>query len=298
MKFRLPLLFKGKRPQLLMWLGLISVSLFGYNNCSNDVEFSTSSFKPGPFNYDLDIPGTPPRLDQIIRDCSNPNLPHQSLRKNIEFIEPSNIVGINTNNLCGFNPVGLNDNLSELNGYFRARLDQVQNFPLPANAVLCGLSFGSSAAQNMFYDDEMILSFDNIVISSTFDLKDGNSRDVFYNIPSLNLFVYSWNPFEGATGLKGQLWSNAADDSYCLGAGSTCAWPQTQTLGAVQLNFDSRVFKSITALAATPNPNHEFKLTTTGDDNPIKTLRGGAVDSYDCYHSAIAFEVTADYVTK
>ena len=202
-------------------------------------------------------------------------------------------------NLCGFNPNNLNDNLSALDGFYRARLEQSQIFSLPAGATLCEMSFVSAAQQNMFYDDEMILSFDDIAISSTFDLKDGNNLEVFKHIPLLDLLVYSWNPFEGAPGLRGQFWGGgSATDSYCLGAGSTCSWPATQTFGTVQLNFDAKVFKSITASRATPIINHEFKLTITGDNDPVRRLRNGVLDSYDCYHSPIAFEVTAGYVTK
>lgn len=305
MKHVLPFSNFGRKAHLLMWLGILSLSILGYNNCGNKVSFGVVAENSlgnadglGGVSPTAPTGTTDPaaRLEEIISDCSNPSLTRQTYKKVIEFIQPDLIPGINVNNLCSF---GMDDNLTPLDAYYRARLEQVQDFALPPNAVLCEMSFASATQQTMFYDDEMILSFDDIAISSTFDLKDGNNLDVFFKIPVLDLLVYSWNPFETAPGLKGQFWGGGnGNDSYCLGVGSTCNWPATQTVGAVSLNFDSKVFKSISAARPTPISNHIFKLTTTGDNDPIKRVSNNQITSYDCYHSTIAFDVTAEYVTK
>jgi hypothetical protein len=182
-------------------------------------------------------------------------------------------------------------NLGKKDQRVSARYEQNVMLNVPDNALLCGMNMNfvsdGSAAQQMFYDDEIFMTFNDAILAASqsyetaFVKKDG-------------LMMYDWTKVVGKKYAQGQF------PQYCAGADKgqgECFIPPTETNGIMKVNFSDTLVQGIAAstgikLADSDKPtavnksSFKFSFVTLGDnDSPI-----------DCKHSKFEFKVTAKYV--
>lgn len=271
------------------------VMTVAFTNCSN-VKFSgTSSGSEGVVSSVPDSSTTPvasstpdpsqPPASVAIANCAQAaaNGKLSTLQKSIDFADTK--VESGRSPICQW---GQGDNLSQKDGYLRARYDQSLNLGLPANAVLCNITMTTNK-QSFKYDDVFFLTFNNKIIASNlaravtplpFDrvkLADGKS---------VNMYDYAW--VGGVRDANFQGVNDTADD-YCLGAAeghASCSWPLSQQAGNIQFSFDKELLINIGVLASAQNQS--FGFTITGDNDP----------SSDCYHEDLTFQMSVQYYVK
>ncbi|MBT4760458.1 MAG: hypothetical protein HOO06_02065 [Bdellovibrionaceae bacterium] len=280
----------------------LSLLLLQFNNCS-DVQFS-------PIQQKLAKTGVAPErsheevVEQIHFDCEN-------------GVVVEKLVTINfpaQNQTCDW---GNGGNLSIKNGVFRARVEQDFKVSMPVNSVICNMDF-SSAATSMRYDDHLIFSLNSTVLMTTYKgfvepYSTGeieyisNHRDFSHeNVAELYLgeallakknghAFYDWQSLSDTYWFGRNSWK---DPGYCLGDAlmsevggvtslSSCQWPKTQELGAIELDIHPSLIQSIMAFDLSSN-DHIFKLTTVGDN-----------DSTDCQHDEdVSIDLMIQYVQK
>jgi hypothetical protein len=213
--------------------------------------------------------------------CSTPSATHPLVAAE-EFPLPSKSCawGSGTGSTAG--------NLSQKDGRISARFEEARSLAIPKGAFLCrmAISFvgaGGSTNQNMYYDDEIFVLFDNLIIAS--------SKDYGTRFPALNGFqVYDW------TKLVGTEYSQLGAGPYCVGGAGTCGIPKTQTNGVMTLTVSDKIVQKLATTSGmifegqkiqTAKPTeHSIGFVTIGDnDDPI-----------DCKHSPLGFNVHAEYV--
>lgn len=248
-------------------LAITLVLVIGYNNCGK------VNFQKAASDSIVDPQGSPnpsPTPDIINNACDNPNIPHQTQIVEIEFPEQ-------TSN-CNWENDG---NMSRLNNYFRARYEQTANFNLPPQSKICDMDF-SFAGQSFRYDDEFIMTFNNMIMASSYVFTS-------YLIHENGAPIYDW------TRIVGEQWMDGVDNGeidlqepYCLGEDrglSQCSWPETDTLGTISMSFAPSIIRDLMSISPS-RTSHDFKLIIIGDN-----------DSTDCKHAdSIQFTVTVDYV--
>ena len=180
-------------------------------------------------------------------------------------------------------------NLGQLDSRVSARLEQDIVLAVPSNALLCSLSLDfipdGTAGQNMVYDDEIFMTFNNVILAASqsydtaFEKKDG-------------YMMYDWNR------LAGKPYTPTGFQQYCLGADQalgSCSIPPTQTPGVMKVTLSDALVQGIAAstgvtVAASgvaPNTSKfKFSFVTIGDND--------APD--DCKHSKFEFQAAAKYV--
>ena len=151
---------------------------------------------------------------------------------------------------------GVNGNLMPRDRFFQARIEEKQNFDLPAGSTLCDVSF-NFVQQPMHYDDHMLLTMNDIVLASTIDF----SKD-FQQISGMQ--GYTWNAIAGIP------WNSQDEGVYCLGMGDGLA--------------NCQIIRRITALNPKRTSNF-FNMISLGDN-----------DDFDCEHSDVSFSITATFV--
>lgn len=255
--------------------GLALVALF--QNCSkqglqiNDLEKSSvlTNGTPAPSPSPSPIQTPPPGVIQLIRDCDD-----AKARGKIQ----STIVQVDFEDNPGSCPWGLDDNMTKRNGYARARIEQVQQISLPAGAVVCNMKLEDVVQQNFIYDDNLILTLNGFLLAST-----TNFQTYFDHVNEY--YKYDWSRLVDQRGHVDAA-DTTAPNQYCLGRDqglSSCSFPQTETLGRVDLSFHERVIQNV--LGMTSASDVKLTMITTGDDNA----------STDCHHSPIRFSVTIEY---
>ena len=207
----------------------------------------------------------------------------KSLKQAIKFPKPAQSCQWNT---------GGNLPLPTENLIFSARNEQKEAVTLPDGALLCDMRFNFPASTTMLYDDEIILSFNNIVMMSSQDFvrpgelekKDG-------------LVGYDWDKIKGKPYQKDQR-PVFFVDAAC---GADCALPPTETVGAAKLKVLPDTVRKISlatgvqfspdaggaAQPSTARTKQEFSFITIGDNDP----------GLDCLHQEFGFEVEIKYVT-
>lgn len=186
-----------------------------------------------------------------------------------------------------------NGNLSRLDGSIRARTEQKIAVRLPDAERLCNLKF-EFAEQEMEYDDEIFLLFENTILMSSQDYStDSNFYANTGLIPSndvLRAVEYDWNK------LLDLRYGHGLSNRYCYGldAGSAgyderCQVPLTQTFGQIRLDIPQ---EEILNLAYSKN----IKIN---EDNTSKNINFGFVtigdnDNRDCRHKKFNFTVKVD----
>lgn len=168
---------------------------------------------------------------------------------------------------CAF---GSGDNLSKVQGVFRAYLTQTQVVDLPDGAVLCGFDL-KHEAESMRYDDEMFFTVNDKLLLSTKDYSEYFASDGFFH-------EFSWDD------LRDKPYDAVEDRAvYCAG-GSSCKVPATETSGSIELGFNRELNQNL-ANALQSQKSLRFDWTTTGDN-----------DNSDCRHSPINLQLSIQYV--
>ncbi|MEQ1875237.1 MAG: hypothetical protein ABL958_01235 [Bdellovibrionia bacterium] len=246
-------------PLKRLLVSMASVAAFGfiafaYNNCAQ-TDFAFEEKQGLITDEDLKE-----RLDEINKRCDNTT--HQT--QNFSFTFP------NPNVTCPWNT---NGNLAIRNGYFQGRIEQAKAFTLPAGSTLCDLDFNFTVQQFRF-DDMFILTLNRKVLASSY-----NYSPKFQKFGPLD--HYDW------ASIVGMEWVTSQEGIFCQGlgtSGTTCQWPQTDTPGAISMEFPAATIRTIMAVDPASS-NHTFEIISIGDN-----------DDLDCEHSDITFTVNASYV--
>jgi hypothetical protein len=173
---------------------------------------------------------------------------------------------------------GANGNLSQLDGYVRARMEQQKVVQVDKNAKICNILMTNADIQNFRYDDNIILTLNQFVLAST-----TNFGSHFSNVSGFQ--KYDWSKLVNQAAQNGKN-DSTPDKQYCAGATqglSSCLFPVTETLGKVDLNFDQRVIQNIMGMT---NPTEAtLGFITTGDND----------SATDCRHVPIRLLLDIEY---
>ena len=247
---------------ILIFIASVSVV---FTNCQQSVDFKSADGVAS-----TDVPNLPPSTPEDVKKTCE-NTPPTSQVVAVAFPKP--------NTTCAWNVDG---NLAPRNGYLQGRIEQSAELDLPMGATVCNMVF-SFDKQQFLYDDHFLMTFDDSLLASSYDF-----RDILE--PKNGLLTYDWSR------IAGQLWdedkSHMKEGIFCAAVkdkdnqefAGTCAWPQTDVAGTVEMNFPKEVFYSVMAQNST-RTKHEFKFVSIGDN-----------DNLDCEHSNIQFQVLVEYV--
>jgi hypothetical protein len=203
----------------------------------------------------------PSPVGQVIDACTSK--PQQEFVAHVSFPNPGG--------QCKWEQDG---NLSMLNGFFRARGEQMSDFTLPSGAILCSLTF-SFPQQQFVFDDHFLFTFDGLVLASSYNY-DSLLNDVD------GFAVYDWSKIAGKEWYTGTV----LEGQFCAGRDqnlSTCSWPNTEQTGAINMSFAPSIIQKIMSFDVA-RTTHSFSLVTVGDN-----------DSTDCQHAPISFDLSVKY---
>lgn len=172
---------------------------------------------------------------------------------------------------------GLNGNYNQENDSIRARREQFQTLNLSMGAKVCSLNMKSVTEDKFFYDDNIFLTLNGYVLASTSNFSQ-------HLISNNGFYQYNWTRLRNKDA-QNHDYNTTLEKQYCAGAalGSSCSFPETETYGAVKLQFKDEVFQKI--LGMTNASQVKLGVITTGDDNP----------DTDCQHVDINFNVEVSY---
>jgi hypothetical protein len=212
--------------------------------------------------------GTGGSPDQLIKTCADAKASGKLVSEVIEvdFEDP----GVE----CNWGHAG---NLSIKDGYIRGRVEQVKSVDFSNQGTVCNLEMVNMDEQNFYYDDNIFLNLNGFVLASTSNFSS--------HLQSQNgLYKYSW-----ANLVKQDAQNNAedttADKQYCAGSEqgqSSCSFPQTESYGSVQLQFEDKLIQTILGMTSASKLN--LTMVTTGDN-----------DSTDCQHVPLHFKINVQY---
>ena len=203
---------------------------------------------------------TPEDIESL---CTAKATQMQSVTRSVSFPDPGKV--------CDW---GMDGNNTPKDGEIRARREQVVELAIPDKAIVCDMQFRFTE-QKMRYDDEIFLTFNNIVLAASMDYTPRFDKDGDYP-------VYDW------TKVKGAKYDHGAFPTFCLGAKDglgSCFIPPTETTGTMSLSFDGKLIRDLVSRAIKAN-SYELKWTTLGDN-----------DGSDCRHQDFGFHVDISYVT-
>jgi hypothetical protein len=175
---------------------------------------------------------------------------------------------------------GRDGNLNMKQLYVQARYEQSHKVDIGKNAIVCDMNFAFEE-QDMFFDDEIMLLFDNTILAASMDFNK-------YFEQRNGLYQYNWNRLVGKEYPLGRTYQ-----TYCLGeedGKGSCEMPYTETRGPMSLHFDSSILHRVGA--GRVQEDHAFKMVTTGDNDP----RHSNGSPKDCVHSALTFDVQVQYI--
>lgn len=230
---------------------------------------------------------TPPPIQQALADCQDPNASMHVIDEPIFFDNPLNEVGATP--VCAW---GVGGNATVKNGFLTARYEQLHQVQLPANAILCDMSF-QFQTQAMKYDDHFFFLVNDVVVAAS----DSWWQDNYLNSSSLQIDashsltanIYNWSRLVGQPNNNMVVPKQPDGVSYCLGENeglSQCSWPQTEVSGQISMSVAPKI---VTALGLkSSNSNVTLKFITTGDDDVAK----------DCQHEPLSLSVHLRYVQK
>ena len=196
----------------------------------------------------------------------------QTATVTLDLPDPPYIQAIGTKSAtrCDWNNAG---NGPMINGYFMARVEQLQTFNLPSGAKICDVKI-TSGPQKMNYDDHVFLALDDVLLAA--------SHPIYQVLNQENgLSIYDWSK------IYRQPWTQIPEYVYCAGQdqyGAQCSWPASQQDGQIVLGIAPQIFRSIMARDLTRS-SHEFRFVTTGDNDPTT----------DCGHSPLKFDVQVSF---
>lgn len=169
-------------------------------------------------------------------------------------------------------PWGIDDNLTELDTFNRARVDEVQNLILPDGATLCDLAVHSTS-EDLLFDDHVTIALDDVAL-----VGGGYGYDIDILPVVGNLRRYSW-----AT-VVDQEFGDRDAPYWCLGEPeSVCVLPVTEIAGPLDLELSDDATRDLVAAMA-GRTELPFVLTTFGDN-----------DDDDCAHTTLTLRVDVSY---
>lgn len=250
-------------------IGALGFGFIGaFQNCSNPTFEQSAQTSASSAGEPIDDTGI------VKKACQQGNI--QTKVQHFNFPNPRN--SSSPKKTCNWGKDGNSgtENIGESNtnygSRFTARAEQVRELDIPKNAVICDLEFAFPTQTDFIYDDEMFFVFDNVLLAST------RSVDSYLDKVG-DLQLYDWSK------LAMKRWGSAS--VYCLGQNtgeSSCAWPRTDTRGAIRMDFSPDVLMKAVGLNLSL-ARHSFKMVTTGDNNPDK----------DCSHQEMDFDVQISY---
>lgn len=178
-------------------------------------------------------------------------------------------------------PFGEGDNDERDNGEVTARREEEVRLPLPADAVLCGVTLDFAAEGSsgwdagLRYDDAFFFTLsDAVLVGSDAALVAALPRDGV--VP-----IYAWPAVRGAP-------LEFTDvEPWCLGEAeglSDCDVPQPERGGLMALSFAQALVNELSYQALDRGPLR-FGMVTVGDN-----------DDSDCRHDPLTFEVSAEWM--
>lgn len=166
---------------------------------------------------------------------------------------------------------GQEGNLDPFDGIVHARSEEIVSLNLNEAETLCSIRL-ESPAQEIIFDDELFLTFNDAILLSSynynahFSLRDG-------------LYIYSWEAMIG--GFNPGPYSSS--ESYCVGDGnsvaSICEIPVTDTIGRFFIDVVNEEAEKLSLLSK-QQKRADIGLIVTGDD-----------DEKDCSHSEIRVSI-------
>lgn len=220
-------------------------------------------------------------VQEVIEKCQNAELSGQMKKLEVSVNFPS--LGqspINNRFFCNWA-----SNAELKDQYYTSLSEQKSEFSVPLGAKICNLNF-KFEEQSFKYDDHFVFSFDdNVLASNSVGLisKLDAATPILFGTNTVVAKTFSWPQ------LLNQHWVDSGDKDayfYCLGkegAGSSCQWPITDTLGVINMNYPAELLLQIANQKA--SNTHQFNFVTTGDNDPAT----------DCQHSPLNFQVEVFY---
>lgn len=184
----------------------------------------------------------------------------QKLSKKLLFPKPSMT--------CEWEKAG---NLVPRNNYLQARIEQTEILSLPVGSIICEVNF-TFEKQQFLYDDHFLMTFDGAVIASSFNFEYVLKR-------KFDLLRYDWGQ------IAGMYWDKTLEGTFCV-TGGVCSWPDTDTPGHIEMNYDALVFQKIMAEDLNRS-EHSLRFVSIGDN-----------DDNDCEHSDVSFGLDVEYVSQ
>ncbi len=190
---------------------------------------------------------------------------------------------------CAWNRDG---NLGKVNFSLQARFEQFPagHISLPKAAeTLCGLKF-NFPKQNIIFDDEILLTYNNYVLFSSQNFSNPVERTGVYRLSkdTFGLVKYDWDR------LVETEYEYHNKKEYCLGMDddpkgeSICEIPETDTWGEFQLQIPTQKtleLFSLSSVALEKGGDVDLKFIILGDNN-----------TKDCKHSGLYFDMTFEYL--
>lgn len=215
-----------------------------------------------------EMPSPPNQMPDLISSCkeAKDRGKIQFLRTEVLFEDPARG--------CSF---GQNGNIAPRNDYLTARVEQAKSVPIPADYKVCNIELVNVDQQNFRYDDNIIITVNQYILASTTNFTQHLENKNGY-------FKYDWTKLRGKDA-QARPEDSIPSKQYCPGksAGTAlCLFPQTDTVGSIQLRFDERTIQEI--LSLTSPSKIDLGMITTGDDN-----------SSDCRHVPLRFAIKLDY---
>jgi len=247
--------------------GLLLILLF--QNCSkvavDDIDSKVSASN-GP---DVVIPTDTVVPEELMKSCDAAKAAGRT------SILKTEVIFDNKGQACEWQK---NGNLTTLDGKVRARSEKYEAFTIPDGATVCDIQMEHKAVSNFLYDDNIIITLNDYVLTSTttFSQHFTNTK---------GFYKYDWSRLVDKPAQFDKS-DSTPDKQYCAGKAeglSSCLFPQTETVGQIDLQLGERVIQNILAIT-TP---HKLKLgvITTGDND----------NGSDCQHTPIQLSVDIEY---
>ena len=171
---------------------------------------------------------------------------------------------------------GKSGNLSKKDKHVRARREQYVNAPVDGNRLICSFELSANQA-NFNYDDNILLSLNNIVLASNMRFMDKLVQD------GNGFYSYDWNRLLRTYHDNGFA---PKDGKFCIKGTTQCQLPRSEYNQPLKFTMNSSTNKALSNLASQQN-SYRFGLVITGDDN-----------THDCEHSGLNLTMKYKYVLK
>jgi hypothetical protein len=173
-------------------------------------------------------------------------------------------------------PWSVGSNLPAQDGIVRARTEESVSLQTSEKEAICGIKVNSSQ-QTITFDDEMTLTFNDVVLLSSYDY---SSRYTLVD----GMPLYSWEAIKNAFNPG----PATPFSPFCISSPNepapVCTVPKTQIPGLFKLNVPAEISAKLSEKALAEK-RATIGLIVTGDD-----------DAADCNHSEIKLDIELEYV--